>query len=244
MKSKYLVLIILSLAVLICVLMLTVKFSDIDISMPIKKYHTCTADGREFRFYGSFGKVSNVKVYEDGDKLCELNLDADASIFSDDVSDAVALCDINADGENDIVVLCAVDEDGDRHRRLFIRETEGYSAVHDTDISNFRSDDGMLISESQDKRYLAKPVKEYEVPYEKYSERNEYGYFDGEIKLARRIKVSYFSESDIYCFGIWEYDKDIEQLICLDEDWLSADEYSEKYNEIQKLFEIPVPQIN
>lgn len=241
MKPKHLVFIILSMAVLICVLMLTVKFSDIELRLSVKKYHTCTADGREFRFYGSFGNVCKVKVYEDGDRLCTLNFDADADIFDDSVSDAVVLCDINADGENDILVLCAVDEDGDTHRRLFVRAGEEYSTMHDTDIVNYRFEDGVLVSESRDMRYLAEPVEEYVVPYEKYSERCEYEYYDGEIILARRVRVSYYSESDIYCFGWWEYDKEAHELMCISEDWLTPFEYEKAYSELQGLMGAELP---
>ena len=241
MKSKHFVFIILSAAVLACVLMLTVDFSDIDLHLSVKKYHTCTADGREFRFYGSFDKIYKVSVYEDGDKLCSLKIEADADAFADGTGNAVELCDINADGENDILVLCAVDEDEDEHRRLFIRTGERQSAVNDTDIVNYRFENGTLISQTRELQYLAETVEEYTVPYEKYSERCEYEYYDGEIIPVGRMRVSYYSESDIYCIGQWEYDREAHESVCISEDWLVPSEYQKVYSEIRELFEVELP---
>ena len=132
---KFMPIILLASAVLVCVLLLTVNFSKIDIELSFKKYLTYETGGREFSFHGSFGRRHKLKVYENGDKVCSLKLDADAEAYGDADIAPVELCDINADGMDDILVLVRIDPDGDSHRELFINSKDGYTPIKDTDIS-------------------------------------------------------------------------------------------------------------
>ena len=219
-------------AVLVCVLLLTVNFSKIDIELSLKKYLTYETGAREFSFHGSFGRVHKLKVYENGDKICTLSIDARADVFTESDAVPVELCDINADGRDDILVLVRVDTDGDAHRELFINNGDGYTPIGDTDISNFTFEDGKLVSVERETRYLAQTVEEYTVPYEKYVERCEYGYIDGEVIPLRKFRLSYFSETDIYCYSVWEYDRELGELTYVSEDWFGSDEYDKYSSEI------------
>ena len=240
MKAKYIPLIVLSAVMLTALAILLFDFGSIDISLNFTKYHTATADGKEFSFYGSFGRVGKVTVREDGKKLCSLEIDADADIYAEDLS-AIELCDVNEDGKTDLLIAYAKDEDNDVHRHLFLARNDEYTLAKDVDAVNFTEENGTIISEEQKITYLAETVEEYTVPYEDAVSRTVYEYYDGKVIPITMLKVSYYSESDIYCIGSWEYDEENERLISMSEDWLTPEEYSKVYDEIDKIFEVELP---
>ncbi|MBQ8817297.1 MAG: hypothetical protein IJZ83_01865 [Clostridia bacterium] len=240
MKTKNIALIILAAVIIIPLALILFDFGSLDFSFNFKKYHTCEVDGREFEFYGSFGRIGKIKVSDDNGKICSLSFSADADIFKRNIP-AVETFDINSDGNDDILVLCGIDEENDVHRSLFIATASDYNAMGDTDIVNFRIEDDLLISEDGGVEYLAETVEKYVVPNRKHVTRRDYKYYDGEIIIAREYSLSYYSETDIYCHGYWEYDEDSESLLCVDEDWLLPDEYEKERENLQKLFKIQLP---
>lgn len=240
MKSKYIPIIFLAAVMLIAVSLLLVDFGSVDVSLNFQKYHTATADGKEFNFYGSFGRVGKITVRKNGKKLCSLKIDADADIYTDALC-AVEVCDVNGDEKNDLLIAYAKDEDKDVHRLLFLAKNDEYILAKDVDAVNFAEENGAIISEEQKITYLAETVEEYTVPYEKYVSRTVYEYHEGKVIPISMLKVSYYSESNIYCIGSWEYDEYTEKLVSMSEDWLSAEEYSEVYDKIDGIFDVELP---
>lgn len=235
MKLKYIPLVALFLFVVAVVAVLVFKPADMELELNVKKYHTAQADGKEFIFYGSFGKVGSVTVKENGKKIAKLDVNADADIYGEDFS-AVEICDINADGKNDLLVANSQDEDGDVHRSLFLAADGSYSLVKDVDAVNSILENGKLVCEEKTFKYLAQTVEEYTVPYENSVRRTIYEFYDGGVIASSRTVVSYYSESDIYCVGLWVYDADAKELLTVSEDWLSPKEYSAVYSQLDEIF--------
>ena len=240
MKLKHLPLIALVLIVTVIVSILVFKPSGFNFELNVKKYHTADVDGKEFIFYGSFGNVGSITVKENGKKLTKLDIHADADIYGEDIS-AVEICDVNADGKNDLLIAVAIDEDGDVHRSLFLSSNDTYAHIKEVDAVNFSIDGGKIISEENNVKYLAQTVEEYTVPYEHSVSRTIYEYFDGTVIASAKTIVSYYSESDIYCLGLWMYDPDAEEMIPVSEDWLLPHEYSRIYSELDEIFFSELP---
>lgn len=240
MKLKHLPLIALILVVVAIISVLVFKPADMDLEMNVKKYHTAEADGKEFVFYGSFGRVGSITVKENGKKIAKLDIEADADIYGDGLS-AVEICDVDSNGKNDLLVAVKVDEDGDVHRSLFLAVDDSYSIIKDVDAVNFSSENGKLVSEEQTFTYLAETVEEYTVPYEKSVCKTVYEYSDGSVIASRKTVVTYYSESDIYCVGVWVYDAQEDELFPVSEEWLNPKEYSYAYSQLDEIFNVELP---
>ena len=234
MKLKKIILIVIACVAVLIALCAILKP---DISLSVIKYHTEEHGDTVFSFYGSFGRVKKIKVVEGGEKLRSISLDIDADALKAEGISAVETCDVNADGSDDILILTHVDDEGDGHRRLFLRSGDDFEIVGDTDIVNYRMENGVLVSEDSRLKYLAKTVEEYTVPFERSVTREEYSYLDGYMTLIRRFSVSYYSESDIYCVGLFEYDSAVGDIVYTDEKWLSPEEYAENKHVFQEYFE-------
>ena len=239
MKSKYIPIFALFLAVIAILCVLLFDFGKLDLNLNLTKYHVAEADGKEFIFYGSFGKVGKVTVKENSKKICSFELSADADIY-DGIS-AVEISDVDRDGKNDILVAFKKDADGDVHRRLLLASKGGYSFVRDVDVVNFRDGDGTVISEEQSFKYLAETKEEYTVPYERTVSRTVYEYFEDTVIPRSRITVSYYSESLIYCVGVFEYDENYGELMSVSEDWITRSEYDDAYEALDEIFEVELP---
>ncbi len=240
MKKKTLSIILLCAVIFIPLIILAVDLGSMDFSLNFQKYHSYSADGLTFDFYGSFGNVRKLKVSDDGGKLCSLEISADANVYGSG-ENAVELCDVNSDGKHDLLVLRSIDEDGDVHRSLFLYSSSDYRYMSDVDAVNFREDGGSLICEERTFKYLAQTVEEYTVPYERSWVSTEYKYSDGSVIPNRTYKLSYYSETQIYCFSEWQYDADLCEQVSVSEDWMDEQEYKKKYQNIDELFQIALP---
>ena len=55
------------------------------------------------------------------------------------------------------------------------------------------------------------------------------------------IKVTYYSETNIYCISESYYDADLGTLGASEDDWLLPDKYEAKRESISELFTLPIP---
>ena len=240
MKSKYIPILARALAVITLLCVLLFDFEKLDLNLNLTKYHVAEADGKEFIFYGSFGKIGKVTVRENSKKLYSFKFSADADVYEDGIS-AVEIFDVNSDGNNDILVAFNVDSDGDVHRRLLLSSKSGYTFVQDVDVINFSDEGGKLISEEQSFKYLAQTREEYTVPYEMTVSKTVCEYSDDTVIPRSKITVSYYSESLIYCVAVFEYDEYYEELMSVSEDWLSQEEYNDAYEALDEIFSVDLP---
>ena len=240
MKKKNISIVILCALIFIPLILLAFDFGSVNFSLNFKKYHSFEADELTFDFYGSFGSVRKVVISDSSGKLESLKISANADIYNDELS-PVELYDVNGDQKNDLLILCSIDEDGDVHRALFLYSPTSYRYMSDVDAVNPREENGVLVCEDKQFKYLAETVEEYTVPYELSWIKTIYEYSEGAVIPTRSYKLSYYSETQMYCLGEWEYDFELCELISLNEDWMDEQEYKNKYQNIDELFQIALP---
>ena len=240
MKSKNIAFVLLCVTRVAVIIVAALSAADVDMRINYKKYHSCEADGLQFLFYGGGGEVRRVKVKQDGKKLCTLSLSADADAF-DSVDDAVLVCEINGDVISDLLILTAADSDGDIHRALFLSKDGGYELVEKVDAVNHSFVDGIMISEEKLITYLAEDEGYGEPPSRRETVLREYAPVDGSVVEIRRRCVAYFTETDIYLVGAYEYREDIGECVAVSEKWLIPEKYQKIRAELQEDFSLDIP---
>ncbi len=240
MKNKTLAIIILCAIIVLPLLFLLIDFSSVNFSLNIQKYHSENDGGLIFDFYGSFGSIHKLKISDENGKICSLSVRLDSKAL-EKCEDAVLVCDFTEEGRDVLLVLSEIDEDGDIHRMPFVRAGSAYSKADDTDIVNAQITGDGIICEERIFKYIVETRDDYEVPYEVWAKHTEYEFFDGTLLPRRALYVTYYSETRIYCVGEWEYNETYGELMCLEEDWLEPNEYSNIYAELAGRFKIDLP---
>ncbi len=241
MKKKNIAIVLLCAVILAPAVFLLLDFAIGSFSLNFQKIHTFTADKLTFEFYGSFESVGKLKIREGGKNICTLYLSADADTYKKN-ADAVILADINSDGDDDLLVLTELDSDGDAHRIPYLYSEGKYKRMGNMTLSNPRMEKGILICEERTFGYLAETREDYTVPYNIESKKTEYTYSEWNIIPKNALYVTYYSESQIYCVGRWEYNENLGELMSTSEDWLDAKEYKEAREELAKEFKISLPE--
>ncbi|MBO5203871.1 MAG: hypothetical protein J6B72_04585 [Clostridia bacterium] len=242
MKTKNIAIVLLAAAVLAVAVILILDALDVDMRLSLKKYHTVSLENMQVSFHGSFGKVNTVKIKPDGERTVKLKLDCDAAALETAGAEAVEVCDINGDGARDLLLLTSVDADGDAHRALALSGNDGYTLAEGVDAVNFRMEEGILVAEERLSEVITEDKKDDTAPYEESSIKYEYQYREGSVIIARKTVITYYSDSDIYCFGLWEHNDKYGELTALSEDWLSVEEYGEIKAQIDGVFTVEIPE--
>lgn len=240
MKTKNLALILLIAAVFAVVAVLSFDAFAPDFSLNMKKYHSETLENMQVSFHGSFGKINMVKIKPDGEKSSKVKLEGDAAALEKNGVAAVEVCDLNGDGVRDLLLLTRIDNDGDVHRALSLSTGDGYVLAEGVDAVNARIENGILIAEEKNKLFITE--EDDAAPYEQSSVKYEYQYVDGSVILTRKTVITYYSDSDIYCLGIWEHDQKYDELTVKSEDWLSVAEYTRDKQAIADMFFVDIPE--
>ena len=165
---------------------------------------------------------------------------ADAAAFETE-ENAVVTCDINGDGVFDLLILTAADTDGDIHRALFLSTDDGYEHAEGVDAVNHTVADGAIISEEKLITYLAEDEGHGEPPSRRETIFREYALIDGAMVENRRRCVAYFTETDIYLVGTYEYREDIGECVTISEKWLNPEKYQGVRAELQEEFSLDIP---
>ena len=214
--------------------------ADVKLQLNFKKHLTSEAEDLHFSFYGDRNEVRKVTIKKDGKKLCTLSLSADPAVL--EMQEAVVTCEINGDGIPDLLLLTAADADGDIHRALFVSEDGGYARAEGVDAVNFSISDGNIISEQQLITYLAEDEGHGEPPSRRETVVSVYSLIDGKVVETHRRSVAYFTETDIYLSGVYEYREEFGECVATSEDWLSPEKYQKVRDELQKDFLLDIPR--
>ncbi len=212
----------------------------------VTKYAQVCENGYTLRFYGSGGKIRKVKIEKDGQKIGKYNFSADVARFPDTGETSLLFLDADEDTQDDLFVCFCVDDDGDRHYRLFLTGSGNTCTPTEEDFVNPRKDkeNGRIISIESYREDTADPEKNASVPFKLVSERREYAVIDdsGQIIECLYISLTYYSETDIYCYSTAKFDSETNALGIPTDRWLSPDQYRKQEKEISHFFEIaPLP---
>ncbi len=241
MKNKNIAFILLCVAMVAVIIAAVISSTGLKIELNLRKYHSFEVEGMDFSFYGGGGEVRRVKVRQNGKKLITLTLEADAETFGREES-AVVTCEINGDGVPELLILTALDDDGDIHRALFLSSPDGYQRAEGVDAVNHSVANGCIISEERLVTYLAEDEGHGEPPSRWETVRREYVVLDENkaVEASRRC-VAYFTETDIYLVGSYQYSESYGECVPISEKWLYPDEYSELREQLSVEFELDIP---
>jgi len=241
MKNKNIAFVLLCVAMIAVIIAAVISSTGIKLELNLRKYHTFEAEDMEFSFYGGGGEVRRVKVKQNGQKLCDLTLEADAEAFKS-VESAVVICEMNNDGRPDLLILTALDDDGDVHRALFLSASDGYQRAEGVDAVNHSVADGVIISEEKLVTYLSEDEGHGEPPSRRETVRREYAVIDeNKVVEVNRRNVAYFTETDIYLVGYYQYSETYGECVPISEKWLYPEEYSEVRKQLENEFELDIP---
>ncbi len=240
MKNKTLAIIVLCAIIILPLIILLVDFGSINFSLNLKKYLSVSEGEYTFDFYGSFGRVNKMTVRGASGKLCSLPMQIDSDSLSE-CDDPILICDFSENGSDLLLVFSSLDSDGDIHRTPFVRRDEAFEQISDADIVNPKIQNEVIICEEYIFEYVATAEEDGDIPYEIWSKRTEYVYENGTLHPSNALYVTYYSYTDIYCVGAWEYNSEYSELMSTDEDWLSAEQYSKVYGDLDDIFEIDIP---
>ncbi len=216
----------------VIILLITVSillFNILDIQLNFMTYHKAVDGEYTLSFKGSFGNVRKVKISKNSKKLCSLPFNASADIFSD--SYEIRWDDVNFDGEQDLLLVCAIDEDGDVHYTALLSDSSENTFIYNESLSDLPNLTLDPESKTLFTSYTEKTFTEEQKPNtpDKYAEKKairKYEYLNGEPTATEERAITFYSETDYYCYSIYEYDEKHKELTYRDEKWFSRDKLS------------------
>ena len=225
MKTKNII--ITSLTVFILLLTIAIVLIRVyDIHFNFTTYHSVNDSDYTFSFKGSFGKVRAVKIEKNSKKLCTLPFNASPDIFDDSYS--AKWRDINFDGEEDLAFINSKDDDGDIHYIAYIYDPSENEFVYTealSDLPNFTVDheNKSIYTSYKSKTYIEDPTPNSPEKYEQKTAIGKFELVNGNIINTAERAITFYSENDICCFSIYEYNEKYGKLTYVDEKWFSLD---------------------
>ena len=218
MKNKASKIITICLAVIAAALLISLLWLILN---PVS-YYEFEEDGYTFNYKGSFGKARRVVIKNDGGKISTVRIKSDTEIFESIEDFNAIISDINGDKEEDILLPTAHDDEGDVVYSIFIFDDSKFTKYEDAELTNpnFDAETNIIYTEESIKLVIQEATKTNPEFYE-LTEKIAKHAFDGDgklITLAER-SIIYYSESDYYCYAIYEYSEETKDLAYVDEIW-------------------------
>lgn len=226
MKTKN---IFLSIAIIICAILCIFLFLTNVLGLNIVKHYSMQLGDFTLKFYGNFSEVTTLKIYDGAIRRATLEFSADRDIFYDPSNYDPYFDDLNGDGHPDIIVPHSKDHSTSNRYAAFLWDNETKMFI-DTgvlnDVANIKinKDDYSLTSYMVLHTTLFEEELNMPEMYEESQILKEFKIIDGNYILYREYSLTYYSETDIYCYSKYEYDKDSDELVCSSENWLSPEE--------------------
>ena len=185
-------------------------------------YYEFEEDGYTFNYKGSFGKARRVVIKENGEKISTVSIKSDSDIF-DSLKDFDAIIvDLNGDGDEDILLPTDYDDEGDAMYSVLLSSGAKFKKYEDAALANptFNADDGMIYTTETIKLVIEEKT-EISPEFYELTERIAKHRFDegGTLITQSERSLIYYSESDYYCYAIYEYSEETKDLAYVDEIW-------------------------
>lgn len=195
------------------------------------KYYEFEEDGYTFIYKGSFGKARRIIIKNNGEMISTVHIKSDADIF-DSIEDFKAIIeDLNGDSEVDILLPTAHDEDGDVIYSALLFDRNEFTVYEDAALANpvFDSESGIIYTEETIKDVIQEAAKKSPEFYELTEKIAKHTFdADGKLITLEERAIIYYSESDYYCYSIYEYSEETKDLAYVDEIWfdpIKLDQY-------------------
>lgn len=209
---------------ILCILIVTLIALILINRANIITHYTCDAEGYSFTFKGSFNSVKRVIIKSEGSDKLSLPFEASKDLFEENDFN-VSFKDINNDGAKDILIPCLYEEDGDILFSIFTAKNGSFVYSEALRALPFKScSEGIIYSEYTHKEIISEAAENTPEDYE-LTHAIERHVLTGDkfITLERRA-IIYYSESDYYCYSIYTYDIEYDELTYSDEKWFSSEE--------------------
>jgi hypothetical protein len=181
------------------------------------------------KFYGNLEKTHVLKVYEGSIRRATLPISVENEIFDEANKLIPYLEDVNGDGHPDLFVPHSKDNNLDFRYAVFVWDNKS-SMFTDTgvlgDLANIKIDlnENTVTSKMLLRTVVAEAQPNLPEEYESKNVYNEYKLINGTFVAYRKLSLTYYSETDIYCYSIFEYNSETKELEYFDEQWMDAEE--------------------
>lgn len=213
------------------------------IEINLKTHAEWEQNGISFSYRGSSNEVRKLHVEKDGKKCGSFKLSASKELFADEESkNAIFLDELKEDAQSTLVLVpFELDEDGDRHYRALYIFPDGKAELDlENQVSNpsVEKDEKAVFSECIGHITLGSTP---DSPYEKYASQTGYVFENGKMIPAYEITITYYSETNIYCFSERFFNSELGELGTSDDDWLSPKEYEAQRDKFASVFQVEIP---
>ena len=213
--------------IIVCLFIIITNVFNIELYLI--KHHEMQLNEYTLKFYGDLEKTHILKVYEGSIRRATVPLLVENEIFDEANKLMPYLEDVNGDGHPDLFVPHSKDNNLDFRYAIFIWDNNS-SMFTDTgvlcDLANIDVDlnENTVTSKMLLRTVVAEAQPNLPEEYELQNVYTEYKLADGAFVEYRKLSLTYYSESDIYCYSIYEYNSETKELECFDEQWMDAEE--------------------
>ena len=217
-------------AIIICVIACAfiIITDSFGIEINIIKHHDTQLNGLTLKFYGDLKEIKLLKVYDGSTRRATLKISVDKAILEEAHTFQPYLDDLNGDGHLDLIVPHSKDDNQDFRYAAFLwdRNSSMFTdsgALNDIANISLNTDTGTITSTMLIRTLIAEEQPNLPEIYETRKVLTEYKMIDDYFVAYREVALTYYSETDIYCYSIYDYDPELEKLVYTDEQWISAE---------------------
>ena len=194
-------------------------------------YYGFEEDGYSFNYRGSFGTARRVVIKNDGEKISTVHIKSDADMFDSLESLTAIIADLDGDADEDILLPTAHDDEDDVICSVFLFDGEEFDVYEDAALANpeLDSESGIIFTEETVRVVIQEATKNSPEFYELTEKITKHTFdADGKLIALEERAIIYYSESDYYCYSIYEYNEETKDLAYVDEIWfdpIKLDQY-------------------
>ena len=213
--------------IIVCLFILITNVFNIELYLI--KHHEMQMGEYTLKFYGDLDKTHILKVYEGSIRRATLPISVENEIFDEANKLTPYLDDVNGDGHPDLFVPHSKDDNLDFRYAIFTWDNES-EMFTDTgvlgDLANIEVDlyENTVTSKMLLRAEVAGTQPNLTEEYETKNVYTEYKLIDGNFVAYREISLTYFLAENIYCYSIYEYNSQTNELEYFDEQWMDAEE--------------------
>ncbi len=181
------------------------------------------------KYYGSFSEATKLKIYRNSKKLCTLEISIPADFL--DGKPEPYLDDLDLDGRDDLLVPHSTDLDGELRYSAYIYNNEEHAfvaakALSDAANISVNVEKHVITSLTHMRKEIAPSHDNAPAVYEDSRILSTYEFRNGELIEAERKMITYYHETNYYCYSQYIFNEESQELECMLEDWFDPKELS------------------
>lgn len=212
--------------IIVCLFIIIVNSFNIDLYLI--KHYDMQLNGYTLKFYGDFDKTHILKVYEGSVRRATLPISIENEIFDEANKFIPYFDDVNGDGHPDLIVPHSYDANSNFRYAVFPWNNAS-SMFTNTNVLNdlanitVNTDQNTVSSSMLIRTVVAEEQPNIPEIYMSEKIYTEYKLIEGSFVKYMQRSLTYYSETDIYCYSTYEYNNETKEFECLDERWLSEE---------------------